>query len=271
MTQPETTVIIGNVYGHGFDSAMVAEVESLGFSIRPGLGRFPGGQVMRFVEFARGPALELSYVEDPKAYADFVPKGMVPYCPGISLLLPQAGPDDLVAFEERFARLRPSRYHVNYDGSQDPGKPGWTYLNFATPLVRDTFIYLTVRDEPRPATTKLTDHPNRVQRVRGLWFDMESRELRDLADVVGAKAAHGTFSIGDTMVWSRESFPDRLGSKEKRFPLQTMVLEAGDLAHTSLRDRDLTPATFGPQPALRYETNPLSWDLLFVGAAGNPP
>lgn len=262
MTKP--TVTIGNVYGHGFDAERVAQVERLGFSLRPQLGHYAGSQDMRFIDFAHGPALELIHVGDPKAYADFVPAGMVPYCPGISLLLPEATVEDLESFEERFAELRPYRHHANYDGSRDLGKPGWTYLNFGVPVVPNTFTYLTTLDEPRPVAKKVVDHPNRVRGVRGLLFDLEARDLGRLASLARTKPVRGAFRIGDAWVWSRSSFAGAFHESGKSFPLRAMVLEAEDLESAPLRSAGLASTSFDSEAALRCTTNPLSWDLIFV-------
>ena len=81
---------------------------------------FSGSQHCRFIDFKEGPALELIDVEDHKAYLDFVPKEMMPYCPGISLALPEGSERRIEEVERGFRRLRPYTLHVNYDGGTDP-------------------------------------------------------------------------------------------------------------------------------------------------------
>lgn len=263
-------VTIGNVYAHGFSEARVAEFERLGFEFRPGVGHYAGAQVTRFIDFEEGPALEVVDVSDAQAYEEFCPEGMVPYCPGISLLLPEATRGALKPFEERASDLRPYRLHVNYDGSSDPGKPGWTYLNFGRPPVRDTFIYLMVREEPRLPRPDIVAQPNRVRRVRGVWFDLETRELQRLADLVGVEIVDGAFRIGDVAVWSRDGVPERLRAEGKRFPLQAIFLEAPDHGAWPSPGAAVVATTFRSRPALRCRTNPLSWDLLLLESPASP-
>ena len=122
---------IGNVYGHGFGSCDASRLEALGFRIRPEVSKYMGAQVCRFIDFERGPCLELIQVEDDQAYLDFLPEGMVAYCPGISLTV--SGTGAFKDYEREFRHLRPYTLHVNYDGSSGPAGPGWTYLNFGVP------------------------------------------------------------------------------------------------------------------------------------------
>lgn len=256
-------ISIGNVYGHGFDAARVSEVERQGFRLRPGTGRYAGAQVLRFVDFERGPALELIDVADPEAYAAFVPEGMTPYCPGVSLVVPADSPRSLDDFAEAFRGLRPYRLHANYDGSTGPGRPGWNYLNFGVPLVRDTFIWLTALDEPRPARPALADHPNGAIRVRGIGLDVEAEALGHVADIVGRKTVDGALQVGDTVLWSRQALRG-MAFDDKRFPLVAVVLEVRDLANPALPARSLAEARFLGEPAVRVRTHPLTWDLVFT-------
>ncbi len=182
---------IGNVYGHGFDGTALSRLETLGFAVRPEVSHYAGSQVLRFIDFERGPPLELIEVANEKEYRDFVPKGMVPYCPGISLVLSQGPKRGLADFQEGFADLRPYPLHMNYDGTADPGKTGWNYLNFAVPVVRDTFIWLTQLDDPRPPRPPPAPHPNGARGVLGLVFDLSARQLGTLSMLVGARPVHG--------------------------------------------------------------------------------
>src|SRR3990172_13176093 len=134
-------IAISNIYGHSFGARQLSQLETLGFTMRPQVSRYAGAQLCRFIDFERGPCLELIEVEDDQAYRDFLPDGMHAYCPGISLALPQAG--RLGDYEHEFRHLRPYRLHVNYDGSSGSPGPGWHYLNFAVPVVENTFIWLT--------------------------------------------------------------------------------------------------------------------------------
>ena len=72
---------VSHIFGHGFDRCALSRLESLGFCIRPNALCFAGAQLCRFIDFAEGPSLEVIEVEDHDAYLDFVPKGMIPYCP----------------------------------------------------------------------------------------------------------------------------------------------------------------------------------------------
>jgi hypothetical protein len=261
---------IGNVYGHGFDPTEVTRLGRLGFAIRPGTSHYAGAQVMRFIDFERGPSLELGYVTDLRAYADFAPEGMVPYCPGINLLLtgPGASLDD---YARRTPELRPYPLHVNYDGSADAGKPGWNYLNFGVPLVKDTFIWLTTLDEPRPVRPRPRPHPNGATKLRGLWFDLEPAALQPVAKLVGGEVQEGALAAGGVTWWSKEAVPDVPGTEGKRFPLRLIVLETNTLGPFGSEREGMERNTFDSRPALRLRTNPLSWDLLLVEGERTTP
>ena len=116
---------ISNIFGHDFDSHQLSRLETLGFRIRPQVSTYMGSQLCRFVDFEKGPCLEFIEVEDDKAYLDFVPDGMTPYCPGISLALFQESETTIGDYERELHHLLPYTLHVSYDGSADPARPGW--------------------------------------------------------------------------------------------------------------------------------------------------
>ncbi|HEY3409034.1 MAG TPA: hypothetical protein VGK53_12750, partial [Propionicimonas sp.] len=86
---------IGNLYGHGFDRGQLATLEGLGFGFRPETSTYMGSQVCHFLDFPVGPSLELIEVTDRSDYESFVPPGMEPYCPGISLMVDGGSPSEL--------------------------------------------------------------------------------------------------------------------------------------------------------------------------------
>ncbi len=255
---------IGNVYGHGFSPPAVAELDAAGFAFRPTASRYEGAQLCHYLDFEEGPSLEVVEVEDPKAYLDFVPLGMKPYAPGISLVLPDWADRDFPFFEKRFADLRPYRLHVNYDGSKGRGRPGWNYLNFALPVIRDTFIWLTQLEEPRPRKSAIPVHPNGARGVRGLVFDIDAKSLTRLARLVETDLVDGAVDVDGVLVWSREALDGSLPTKPKVFPLAAVVVETADLGALpkGLAGRE---TTFGDRAAAHLRTNDLSWDLLLTG------
>ncbi len=257
-------ITIGNVYGHGFDAKAISEVERLGFALRPDIGHYSGSQVLQFVDFERGPPLELIHVTDPDAYAAFVPDGMTPYSPGINLVLPAEPEKTLDDFAAEVRELRPYRIHVNYDGTADQGKPGWNYMNFGVPIVRDTFIWLTALDEPRPRHDRRTRHANGVSGLRGICLDVEAEELRPLSKLVGNELKRGALTVGDVTVWSRAVLAGPVAFAGKRFPLVAVILGSQDLDRPELGGGTTERTRFMDRPAIRIRTNPLSWDLLLV-------
>ena len=252
---------ISNVYGHGFDEGERARLEALGFRLRSETSRFSGAQLLSFLDFARGPALELIEVEDEQQYLGFVPPGMEPYCPGISLVACEGSsvaPADIL---REFADLDPHVRHVGYDGSDDPAAPGWNYVNFATPIVPGIFTYYTALDAPRPAKPHLATHPNGVSEVAGLVFDLSMSRLRRLAELAGATAGDESFCIDAVEVSTTTAAPEVASVHETPFPLKAVVLEAPDLdalAHAE----ETVEISFGSAPAVLIETTPLSWDLI---------
>jgi hypothetical protein len=249
-------VSITNLYGHGFDRGQRAGLAQSGFTLRPQASTYAGAQLCHFIDFATGPALELIEVTDRSDYESFVPAGMAPFCPGISLVVGDGSPAELDTYERDFAAYEPYRLHVPYSGTE----PGWHYLNFARPLVPGTFIWLTAYDEPRPAPTRETGHPNGVLGVVGLLFDLQSEALAGLSRLAGQPLIDGTLRIGDVTISTTSA-----GESPKQFPLRAVVLRARSLdtvrahATTTAHETQLMG-----RPALRIETNPLAWDLLIT-------
>ncbi len=255
---------VGNVYGHGFDVAEVHRLERVGFSLRPEIGHYAGSQILRFIDFERGPPLEFVELGNAKEYEAFVPKGMSPYSPGVNLLLPPGSPGAITHFREEFTNLRPYSHHVNYDGSSDPGKPGWAYLNFEVPVLPGIFLWLTHREEPQPVTERSAKHANGATGVRGLLLDVEAKELTMLAHLVGGNVTRGILEVGGLSFWTRGSVTDAPAIRGKRFPLAAVVVEANGL-DTQLAERQgARQVSFLGQPAAQVSTNPLSWDLLLT-------
>ena len=256
---------VGNVYGHGFGEEGLATIEAAGFALRPVASRYPGAQRCRFLDFEEGPSLELIEVEDEKAYVDFVPKGMKPYAPGISLVIPEWADRDLPYFEKRFGALRPYRLHMNYDGSRVRGGPGWTFLNFGLPVIRDTFVWLTVYDEPRPRRPAVPVHPNGARGVRGLVFDLDERKLERLAALVETDIVDGAVDVDGVSVWTRKAVGDLPPMRRKVSPLLAVVVETAGLEGLPKGLAAESALRFGERPAVHVATNDLAWDLVITG------
>ena len=253
---------IGNVYGHGFDRARLAEIERAGFSLRPETSHYAGAQLCRFLDFEDGPALELIEVADEKAYLDFVPKGMKPYCPGVSLVVPDYAERELADFERKYEEWQPYSLHVNYDGSKEPRKFGWNYLNFERPVIRDTFLWLTRLDEPRPRRPPIPRHPNGAQGVVSLVFDVPEEGLERLARLAETKLAQGALDINGVKVYSRDALDVMPVPGEKTFPLRAIVVKADRLDSFADVSEEPEIVSFRSRPAARIRTNDLSWDIL---------
>lgn len=251
---------IGSLYGHGFDREQLTELAAMGFALRPQTALYAGSQVCRFLDFPIGPALEFIEVTDTADYEAFVPAGMAPYCPGISLLVDEGSPAALDDYARAFAAHDPYRLRVPYRTGDRPGSPGWHYLNLARPLVPGTFIWLTAFDQPKPVTERNTQHPNGVLGVIGLLLDLPPEALAGLSHLVGQPIVDGALRIGDVTIWATGT--DRPGGKQ--FPLRAVVLHAADLATVRAHARTASETRLMGAPALRIPTNPLAWELLIT-------
>ncbi len=251
---------VGSLYGHGFDREQRVALEAMGFVIRPQVALYAGSQQCHFIDFPAGPALELIDVTDRSDYEAFVPPGMTPYCPGISLVAGDGSPAGLDAYERAFAGHEPYRLRVPYPGQAWPGAPGWHYLNFARPVVPGTFIWLTALDLPAPVTDRETRHPNGVLGVAGLVFDLPDQEFAGLAELAGQPLADGALWLGDVTFMATGT-----GGSGSRFPLRTVVLRAEELDRVAALAPNASPEELMGRPALRIWTNQLAWDLLVTG------
>jgi hypothetical protein len=250
---------IGSLYGHGFDDAQLAALKDAGFSLRPQTATYAGSQLCHFVDFATGPALEFIEVTDRSDYAWFVPAGMTPYCPGISLVVAGGSPAGLDAYERQFASHEPYRFQVPYQGGAKPGAPGWHYLNFARPLVPGTFIWLTAFDQPKPAPARAPRHANAVHGVVSLLFDLPPAQLDRLSQLAQAPITDGALRIGEVTIATTGN-----GAPPGTFPLRAVVLSADHLDPVRARVPTAQPTHLAGRPALRIDTNPLAWDLLIT-------
>ncbi|WP_162909928.1 hypothetical protein [Aggregatilinea lenta] len=255
---------MSNIYAHGFDRDQVAALEALGFTLRSEASVYAGSQLCRFIDFQIGPSLELIEVEDRQAYQDFVPAGMVPYSPGISLAAPGQPDVALAAYERQFFALEPYRLHVPYGESTGQRSPGWHYLNFAHPAVRDTFVWVTAYDEPGPPRPEPPDHANGIIGVVGLLFDLTPGDLACLARLVDAPLEDGVLTVGGVAVMGASAADEHpLGERGKTFPLRAVVLRAASL-DAFVGAVGVRQMAFMGRPAALVETNPLAWDLLVV-------
>ena len=253
-------VSITNLYGHGFDHGQRAGLARSGFTLRPQASRYAGAQLCHFIDFSTGPALELIEVTDRSDYESFVPAGMAPFCPGISLVVGDGSPAELDTYERDFAAYEPYRLHVPYSGTV-PGAPGWHYVNFGRPVVPGTFIWLTAYDEPRPAPARETGHANGALGVVGLLFDLHWEALEGLSQLAGQPVADGRLRIGDVTITGTVA---GAGGSPKQFPLREVVLRARSLDTVRAHATTAHETQLMGRPALRLETNPLAWDLLIT-------
>ena len=259
-------LVIGNIYGHGFQAADVAAIQAAGFAVRTHDSNPDRTRVCRFIDFEDGPALELIAVEDPRGYLDSVPDGMPPYAPGFSLIVPHWAERDLSAFEARHAMFRPYALHAAYDGSGDASRPGWNHLAFATPLLPGVFIWLTQLDEPQPRRPLVPRHPNGATGVRGIVVDGGEACLRNVARVAEVEPVEGAVTIEGVTLWPRACLDDVPRISGKAFPLLAIVVETPDLTNLPREVREKAAASFDSRPAVHLRTHDLAWDLLIVEA-----
>ncbi len=252
---------ISNIYGHGYGEAQIERLRSLGFKIRDQVSRFAGSQLLRFVDFPEWPSLEFIEVENESEYFDFLPKGMVPYCPGISHLIPQSSSKDISDFQQAYQEWGSKSIHVNYDGSDEPDKPGWNYLNFDVPVVRDTFVYLTKLDDPKPVRKVVTDHPNTAKQVIGLVFDLDEEDLVKLANLIGVEIVGGGMELDGVQIWSSNALVGKIRILEKQFPLAAIVIKAESIDF--FRDKEEVKVfEYLSKPTAYIQTTELSWGLI---------
>jgi hypothetical protein len=247
---------VGNVYGHGFDDEQATRLEDLGFVFRPGTSTYAGSQVCHFLDFPVGPSLELIEVTDSSDYESFVPPGMIPYCPGISLVVEAGSPAAFDAYERDFADLEPYRLHVAYGKGRAADAPGRHYLNFSRPVVAGTFVWLTAYDDPTPMPVTLTEHPNGAYGVVGLIVDAHPSALVCLSRLAQSPFTDGELRVGDVWVKAFDG-----GTAARSFPLRAAVIGAESLTAfpATLRSTDATHLM--GRPTLCIETNPSSWDV----------
>ena len=252
---------INNIYGHGYGEAQIEKLRSLGFKIREQASRYAGSQLLHFVDFPEQPYLEFIEVESEREYFDFLPKGMIPYCPGINLLIPQSSSKGISDFQQAYQEWGTNSIHVNYDGSDEPDKPGWNYLNFDVPVVRDTFVYLMKMEDPKPVRNVATDHPNSAKQVIGLVFDLDEEDLVKLANLTRVEMVGGGMDLDGVQIWSSNALAGNIRISAKKFPLAAIVIKAESIDF--FRDKEEVKIFEYLSKSTAYiQTTELSWDLI---------
>jgi hypothetical protein len=252
---------INNIYGHGYVEVQIERLHSLGFKIRDQVSRFAGSQLLRFVDFPEGPSLEFIEVESEREYFDFLPKGMVPYCPGVNLLIPQSSSKGISDFQQTYQTWGSNSIHVNYDGSDEPDKPGWNFLNFDVPVVRDTFVYLTKMDDPKPMRKVVADHPNSTKQVIGVVFDLDEEYFVKLVNLTGVEMVGGGMNLAGVQIWSSNALMGNIRILKKQFPLAAIVIQAESIDFFQGKE-GVKVFEYLSKPTVYIETSELSWDLI---------
>ena len=225
------------------------------------VSRYAGSQLLRFIDFPQGPSLEFIEVESESDYLDFLPKGMVPYCPGISILIHQSSSKGISDFEQAYQKWGSYSIHVNYDESDDPNKPGWDYLNFDIPVIQDTFVYLTQLNDPKPVRHIQTDHPNTTKQVTGVVFNLDEAGLVKLAQLAEVEIVDGGIDLAGVKFWSLNALAGKIKIPEKPFPLTIIVVKAESIDF--FQDHEEAKVfEFMSKPAVYIQTAKLSWDLI---------
>jgi hypothetical protein len=251
---------IGTLYAHGYCREQITIIQSLGFALRPSASYYAGSQKLRFIDFPTPPTLELIQVEDGKEYAGFLPPGMEPYCPGISIEVNPNTSAMLEKYKVAFAGHKPYILHVDESGGNDQAKPGTNYLNFSVPLVEKTFIYLTQSDLPEPEPSPVLPHANKASGVSGLVFDLPREALASLFSLWGQAPSDALPTLGGIKIYAQEHIPEALRRKKKAFPLAAVVVSAENPIPN--RNQDVIHWLGGS--ALLVEMNSLSWDIILT-------
>jgi hypothetical protein len=255
---------IGTLYAHGYVLSELERLASLGFSLRPAASWYAGAQSLRFVDFSHPPALELISVEDERKYANFIPHGMTAYSPGVSLVIDPGSGRTLEDYQTAFKAWNPYRIHVGYQGGTDPTEPGWNYLNFATPIVEKTFIYLTEYEEPKPQPPPPVMHPNTSAQVTGIVFDIPLPTLTTLSRLSSQRQSDGPMALGNITVFGESHVPPEVRLRRKPFPLVAVVISVQTLRmHAESPTRPHSIDWLG-ESSILLEMNPLSWDIILT-------
>ena len=253
---------VHSVFGHGYQRDDQSRLRQAGFKFRSQGTNFAGAQFLRHIDFLRCPYLELIEVRDHQVYEHFVPRGMVPYSPGINLTMDENGGTGIVSLQKKFSAWEPYILHENYEGGEHERMPGWNYLNFRKPILPGTYLWLTEYEKPYPATPPKTAHPNTVTGVSGLLFDLSPHQLKGLSRLTGQPVQEGELTLGGISFYSRESVLLEDGLPESEFPLAAVLLQADNL---DFFQPDKTPGEqtiLRGKPALWIQNPPQCWDLI---------
>jgi hypothetical protein len=255
---------LNNIFGHGYQEQDLEMFRNAGFIFRAGPASYAGAQQLHFIDFLSGPCLELIEVADPAVYESFTPPGMIPYAPGLNFGVPEGHPGAIQDFERIFAEWEPYLLHENYEGGQEEHQPGWNYLNFKHTVVPGTFTWITEFDQPYPASHPRTTHPNGVQGIAGLVFDLDPEELEDLEKLTAQPVREGVLDQNEMPVYCRGGIELDPPPSGKQFPLTAVLLQGSDPGLFEDLDLNLQKLKVNGQPALRLETPARSWEVIIT-------
>ena len=253
---------VHSIFGHGYHREDRSRLKQAGFNFRSRGTDFAGAQFLRHIDFLTCPCLELIEVRDHRVYENFVPRGMVPYSPGINLALDEDGETTIEKLREEFSSWGPYILHENYEGGEHERKPGWNYLNFREPLLPGTYLWVTEYEKPYPATPPKTTHPNAVTGVSGLLFDLSPVQFKDLSRLIGQPVQEGALSLGGTSFYSREGVLLEGGLPDTEFPLAAVLLQTENLDFFQSDRIPGEKTTFQGKPAYWIQNPPQCWDLI---------
>ncbi len=143
----------------------------------------------------------------------------------------------------------------------EPDKPGSNNLNFDVPVVKDTFVYLTKLDEPKPVRKVVSDHPNTAKQVIGLVFDLDEEKLVKFANLAGVEIVGGGMNLDGVQIWSSNALVEKIRISKKRFPLAAVIVKAESIDF--FREKEEAKIfKYRSKPAAYIQTTELSWDLI---------
>ena len=267
MESANNPLSVNNIYGHGYEGYDLDCLAQAGFQFRPHVSTFAGAQQLRFIDFTTCPCLECIQVTDHQAYLKFIPPGMTPYAPGINLGLPEGSLKTIQDFQKEFSAWEPYLLHENYEGDPEEWQPGWNYLNFTNEVVPGTFIWITEFEEPYPASHPKVSHPNHVTGISGIIFDLNKKDLNNLAALTGCSFHGNSLDLSGLKVYSRESSPLDEEPPKKEFPLSAVILQAESLDYFQQRDLALKETSIRGKKSYHLESPPQSWDIYITSKA----
>lgn len=174
-----------HTYTNDDNYRFLKKLEKYGFKLMDSETEHPGKHFCRFIGFTENPLRRRQYIEFVKVKKN----GIKITKPGVSFGCTK----ELKSYFEKIKDKLPAKYeHKNYNWKEDNKNynPGWNFVTFKKVKLKGLVPWITEYEKPANAKRKKRPriiHPNGVQRILGLHYDLDEAGVKFFEELLGKK------------------------------------------------------------------------------------